>query len=480
MTSLIKNSFSGLLQHIVLACVTFVAIPIILKHFGPLQYGYFAQATVLTSINSLANLGLGQALTRFVASSEDKADRMEEFMVTFFVLLLVVLILLFSKLPVIGFLQNILFGESNSKSLELLNCVYYSTCILILGQSLKGLIDGCGFMYITNYIEMIYRIIYWISIILSVQYFGTLSSIGYAILFSTIIWFFGLVLMSSRDFTRVGYGFVKLRFAQKLKRQLLFGSSIYLSGIFSFGFEPLMRVIIANRYGLELAGIYDIALKIKDQIWGALRKLLLPLYPHFSGLYITDGINQLISIEKTLNVIIGMLSIVVLGVFPSLIPLWLPQLDQSSIIFIVYITLNYLLLSGSVIPYYLFLMTSKPGLLVYVQILMSSIATLLLIYSPVEDPKSAVIFAVFITLAASFLYFILLRLGSFQIHEQINILVFRPVYVLTVVYIIVFFGIHLIPSTAILVGILFALCFGWIYRLKFKELYFFGVKKMSS
>lgn len=63
-----KNSFSGFIQKIIIALITFLAIPIFIHTKGAQVYGIFATISVLGELGRLTELGFNKTLVKFLSN----------------------------------------------------------------------------------------------------------------------------------------------------------------------------------------------------------------------------------------------------------------------------------------------------------------------------------------------------------------------------------------------------------------------------
>lgn len=414
----------------------------LLNMLGQVQYGLFASITIITSVNSFTNLGLSQALTNTIASENDQGKANDAILVTFLFIAIIAITLTFLGpilLPRILGLMGLNTNENIDEAINLCYWIFASTLVLMFGQVFKAIIDGLGLIYISNYAELFYRVLYWLTIVIAAKWKG-ISLIGPAIFFSTVVWFMvllGITRHHYKNFTSHS-NIIQLRNA--FIKQIEFGWKIYVSGLISFGFEPLARLIILRRYGLVISGHMDIAIRVKNQVWGLVRKMLLPLFPYFSEKSKRDALIATVNIQNWLHPLLLILSILLSILMGPFIRMWLGGNSSSELVYlIVFITIVYVLLSATVVSYYLFLMSLGSYHLILIQLLNASVCLGSLLLLDNFDVFVNISISFVLALGSSYCYIILVAsklAKNLKIEEGLSKL---PIHLLTLLVLLTFF-----------------------------------------
>lgn len=99
---LTKNSLSGFVQKIIIAVVTFMAIPIFIRTKGTQIYGIYATISVLGELGRLTELGFNKTLVKFLSNQGRTKESSQDIIVA----TLVVLILLVPLTVFLFFADN--------------------------------------------------------------------------------------------------------------------------------------------------------------------------------------------------------------------------------------------------------------------------------------------------------------------------------------------------------------------------------------
>jgi hypothetical protein len=146
---------------------------------------------------------------------------------------------------------------SLSYTIDISGSVNFKICfsLQILGLLLivpSAIIDANQKIYISNICQFIYSMIYWGGMIIAVSAGGQLTLIGIIALSSAIMWF-SLVMMFSRHiWGKLEINGFRKNFIKTAKKQLTYGSKIYLSGLAGYLFEPLSKILLSNFIGVTV------------------------------------------------------------------------------------------------------------------------------------------------------------------------------------------------------------------------------------
>lgn len=355
---LFKNSISGVIQSILNILIVLGVIPFLLDNLGATIYGVFALLTVIGNLNVLTNLGLSQSLIKFIAqqgkSQESDYDIIICYLLSFVILLpLTIICIIFNKfiLLKILFIPEQLFLESKTLYFFLLASNFF----LIIGQISKSVLDARQLIVITNSIQIFYNILYWGLIFIVVKLGYSLPQIGLMSFLSALIWFSITTFISLKKWGNLKLNAIKYNYKRVIKKQFTYGMKIYFAGLIGFLFEPLTKILISNFIGISDVGIYDIALRIKNQFWGIITKIYYPIYPFLASVTDTKKIKFLINdIEQKAFIFILPFIIAVIFSTHSFVQLWIGQNVDKLTISIVVILVSYTI-GTIVIPNYQFL-----------------------------------------------------------------------------------------------------------------------------
>ena len=362
---LIKNSLFGVLQFVAVAVLTFVCVPIFINRLGEDAYGVFALVTILGNLNFFSSFGLNSALLVFLSKQGKTEESQRDIVVVLFstiiISLLLCSLLYIFKTPIIETIFAIP-QEYIASSAKLYDYLLLANLLLIIGQVGVSIVDALQKIYISNIIQFVYNIIYWLGLIVVVALGGGLDLIGLPLLFAAIVWF-ALIFWKARTL----WGSFKLtqplrpHFKRVIKKQFMYGAKIFTAGFCGFFLEPLSKILLSNFCGINLVAYYDIALRIKQQITGFFQKAAYPLFPYISEQPKTQKLNEMIAdMSKKITLIVTFLSLLITFTFPILVKLWLGEdYTQTTLIYILAICVSYILFSPPILPIYYYLQSKN-------------------------------------------------------------------------------------------------------------------------
>lgn len=373
-TIIIKNSISGIIQVILTAVLAFASVPIFINHLGIELYGVFALLSIVGNLNSLANFGLNGALVVYISKQGKGHQSNNDIIAT---LIFMTSVIIFIATFTIIFRSNILKGIFSipekyfSEATKLFVMLVLSNSILLLGQTATAVLDACQKIFINNISQFFYSFLYWGGIILVVLSGGGLYQIGILILFSATIWFFIVYFFAYKEWGSFNLKDSIVSFLPSLKKQIAYGSKIYFSGLISFLFEPLSKILLSNYIDLKAVGLFEIGYKIKSQTNGLIAKSLYPLFPFIAAnMPTTDFKLKLYDLSKKIQLFVVVISVIFLFCMPFLMKSWLGNsYTKEATIFVIVMTVSMLLFSPSKIPIYQYLLANNlAGRTFYIQL----------------------------------------------------------------------------------------------------------------
>lgn len=356
---LYKNSIWGVVQTVINLLLVFITVPIFINILGSESYGVFALVMVVGNLNTFTNLGLTSALVKFIAeqgkSEESNLDILVNFVLVVSATLPLTLIAInFDKFILLDILKipEKVFWEAKWLYFWLL----WANFLLLIGQVFKSILDGLQKVYVTSLQQIIYNILYWGFILAALILGFNLSAIGLVIFFAAFIWLLVTSFSAKKEWGKIAFVGLNKNFKNAAKKQLNYGLKIYAGGLIGFFYEPLSKILISNFIGIAEVGFYDIALKLKGQLWGFVSKIFYPLFPFISEqkdkILIRKYVHELE--QKTFLIVVPVIASVILLMHPF-IGLWIGRnVDIISITAIFVISFH--LIGSTVIPNYQYLM----------------------------------------------------------------------------------------------------------------------------
>jgi len=355
---LVSNSLSGVLQSFLNIILVFTVIPVFIKMLGVEQYGVFSLIITIGNLNLFTNLGLTSSLIKFLAEQgkvkESHYDIVVAFFITFIILLPITLsVAFFNRFILLKILRIPLsiFQDARIFFLFLLS----SNFLIILGQVAKAILDSGQKIVITNFIQISYNFVYWGSTLLVLLLGYNLPQIGMASFVAALIWFISITYQALKYWGKLSFTGLSDNYKRIAQKQLSYGSKIYTSGLISFFYVPFSKILISYFIGIQEVGFFDIAVRIKNQLWGVFEKIFYPLYPLLSSIKDKKKLRLLVHDleQKTFIFIIPLITIIIFVTKPF-VTLWLGQnvdIISTSIIFIV----TFFMIGVNVLPNYHFL-----------------------------------------------------------------------------------------------------------------------------
>jgi len=143
-------------------------------------------------------------------------------------------------------------------------------------------------------------------------------------------------------------------------KQLKYSLKIYTSGIIGFFYEPFTKILISNFLGVNEVGFYDIALRLKNQLWGFISKIFYPLFPFFAEqadpLTIKNYVHDLE--QKTFFVVIPII-VITIFIMEPFIQIWIGENVSIIALTSIFIISFHFIGSDTVIPNYQYLMAKE-------------------------------------------------------------------------------------------------------------------------
>jgi O-antigen/teichoic acid export membrane protein len=371
------NSITGVAQLIITVALTFLCIPIFMVSLGEVQYGIFCATTVIGSLSSFANLSLDATLIKYLSEQGRTQESSYDILSTLILLVVVLLPLSFCifllKDVILLNLLNVPV-EYLSSSTILLKYLLIANFFLLVGKVFTAILDSEHKIYLNNLYTFIYSTFYWGGIIVVISIGHGLEQIGIAICLSALLWFLLVFYSAMKTWGKIQTGQLRQNFRRIAKKQLNYSMKIYTGSLLNFCYEPLTKALISNLFGVTYVGLYENALKIKNNLLSVFTKLLYPINPMISHENDYDKLRDLIkNTSKILFYFVIPFIVILILCTKPIISLWLGgkiEPESISILTISTIILSCfsLLLSTTVTPIYLFLrIKNHPEKEIYLQ-----------------------------------------------------------------------------------------------------------------
>jgi O-antigen/teichoic acid export membrane protein len=380
---LTRNSLSGFIQKIIIAVVTFLAIPIFIRTKGTQVYGIFATIGVLGELGRLTELGFNKTLVKFLSVQGKTRESSQDIIVASSVVLSLLIPLTVFLFLADNFILTLVLKIPKADLSQSRQFYYYAVSanfFLLLGSLYSSVIESQRLIYKINQLQLIYSLLYWGLIILAILLGFGLREIGMAIFISAFIWFIlivGMLKYTWGHFDLTGFrGYLKV----SLKKLTNYSLKIYVSSLLGFFEEPLIKILVSHFFGIKYVGFLDVGIRVKSQLYRLLQTLVYPLFQLFSELTDKKNISFIMKdIEEKLFLLITPLCIVLATCSGSFIHLWLGSSESSIILSVIFISVGALLLQLTILPTLYYLTIYHPVILLFTQIV-GIVVSILIVY----------------------------------------------------------------------------------------------------
>jgi O-antigen/teichoic acid export membrane protein len=196
-----------------------------------------------------------------------------------------------------------------------------------------------------------------------------LPMIGTSIMSAAIIWFIATLIVCYKTWGRIRIKGMRPHAKRIVKKQLKYSLQIYASALIGLAYDPVTKVLISNFFGVTLVGVFDIALRIKRQIYSLMQQGLWPLFQLFSELKDKEKIRLLVhDLEQKIFYFVVPFFVVLLFITKPIITIWIGENIEVTSLSVICITGIYLLFSITVHPNYFFLTSRRPMKIVFIQL----------------------------------------------------------------------------------------------------------------
>ena len=368
-----RNAISGLMQYGILTVLTLALLLLFPRIKGDEAFGIYATLTIIGNLTIFTNLGLNHALIRFLASQGNTEESQADVVANIFLLTVVGIVVSVSCL----FIENWFIGYNRiSPSIYTTDVSFFYKCLavsnflLLLGQTFSSMLDAAHKIYLSNRAQIFYAIGYNGGIIAILLSNGNFQQMGIVAVATAFIWFIYMAFMAIQVWGVPQFSLLFSSGKKSIRKQVKYGSKIFASSAVNFFYEPLSKMLIARYFGLAFVGIFELAMKVRGQLWGIVYKLIYPSFPLFAE---TDDKAKHVAMVKNAQMLVMFCMIPVLAGLWISMSLVLPWVTNEHIelkyISICSMSSAYLLFSAVLIPTNFYLNAKgRPEVMVYAQI----------------------------------------------------------------------------------------------------------------
>ncbi len=372
MQNISKNLWFSVFNIVVTTVVTLFSIKFLLAGLGPVKFGLFSIITILNSLSSLLSFGLNYTLLHYLPkqgkTNESNLDIIVVLIISFAISIFIALVLyLFA--PQISSLIKVPLAYRP----ELMVFIKYiaGTIIFILPiQILLAVFDAEHKNFVSNIMQALFTILYWGLLAIISLHSSNLEDYGKALVMLYPCWYLilGVVffkIWGSLSVTRFGSNFFRV-----VRKHGKTGITYFLTNLVGYFNEPVSKLLVSRYIGLDVVAFFDIAMRVKNQVWGLFSKITYPLLPLFSSMKEKERIKSLIvTLTGVIFILASGISLYLITEGDYLVNLWLHNDSPVVANFIKISIAAYLMFSAVVFPvYYYFVAENKANYLSIIQL----------------------------------------------------------------------------------------------------------------
>ena len=355
MQNLSKNIWFSLLNIVFTTIVTLVAIRILLTTLGNVKFGVFSIITILNSLSSLFSFGLNYTLLHYIPKQgkgeESSMDIIVVLFISFFISLLLGGTVYFAAPAIAGLISTP--EELMGETVQFIRYISFTILFLLPIQILIAVFDAIQKNYISNILQVVFSFLYWSVLAASTLYSGNLADAGLSLSLLYPAWFFVLVICFKKIWGPVVIPKIKDQYQRIFRKHITSGSKYFATNIVGYLNEPISKLLISHFIGLESVAFFDIAMRVKNQVWGLFNKLTYPFLPYFSSQKDKLEVKkQIISLTAVILVFASIISLYFLWAGNYIVLLWLKSDSLVLVRFVIISVVSYLMFSAIVFPVY--------------------------------------------------------------------------------------------------------------------------------
>ena len=317
---LLRNAVSAVAETATIGISTFLLYYYAVAHLGVKAIGAWSLAAATASVSRIADVGVGNALMRFVpaALARDRKDeaiaQIETAFATIGALYLVVLLL---GEPLMVFTLK---ATVEAAELPLLLAIL-PFVLLSFWLSNVGLVFLCALAGVHRYDQrsiasMVGAVVWLVAAVALIPHFGIMGLVGSQVIQSGVVLLLAWILLRQH----LAVGLLPLRFSYaQLRTMLAFGAKLQIASISGLLFEPTTRVILSSWGGLTDVGYYEMASRMVMQVRSLLVSAVQASTPALADLHERDQSTAFQAYSKTLQTT-WLLTFPMMAAFAAFIP----------------------------------------------------------------------------------------------------------------------------------------------------------------
>lgn len=285
--TLAKNSTINLIGYVLPIFFVLFATPYIVKGFGKERYGLLSLTWMVLGYFSLFDLGLGPAVTKFVAEvigKESKDEISGIVWTTIFVQGLVGAMAALLLVAIIPFLTNKVFSIPSSLKGEARIAFYIAALyvpVLLTSGSFRGVLAAAQRFDLINIVKVPTQVSTYVAGIIGVYFQWDISVVVAMILCARIILLLVQIKMAITVFSEL----TRIRISKAIFCKIaVYGGWITLSNSINPVILYVDRFLIGATIGMAALTFYTVPFDLAARLWIISTSMTMTLFPAFSSL----------------------------------------------------------------------------------------------------------------------------------------------------------------------------------------------------
>lgn len=287
------NSFSGVVQFLIVSLVYFFAYPFLLRSLGQERFGLWALLGLPSQYVLLGGFGLSNALTKFLAETSPGQDTPRQAELVGSAAAIFIVIGGIITLAAFTWQRSIISWLNISPSLvvearALLVGMACVVCISLLATAYTSVLSGMQRMDLANGVQILSAVVTGGGIFVAIKLGWGLIGLMLVNASSALAMLVAGLFLSHR-IAQIPWKIVpKIRW-NTVVSLLSFGIHVYVAALFGMLLEPTMKVLLGRFTGLEAVSSFEIASRAAIQIRSLFFNVLFPILPASSLLMNDTG-----------------------------------------------------------------------------------------------------------------------------------------------------------------------------------------------
>lgn len=294
-----KSNILGFSRTLLAVPVYFLLTPYVINAIGKEFYGLWSLSTVVWTILSIGDFGFQNSLVHFTAMELDDHPKLSRLFNTAFffflaiAILFVTFVLVFNDFIIFGLLR--LNPACHREATFVIVSSAIGFAVRFMAAPYQAIIEGNQRVYYSQKVSLYWLIFNALSTLVGLHVFPSIYTVGIISILGNVL-VFGFFLVDARR--KYSYVMInpKLSTISTLKHVFPYSVWIQLASILIVLREPLLKTIIARKYGLDGLASFEVVYRLTLQCMSFVVVPLLTTLPVTSSLY--DRLPELRRIVK--------------------------------------------------------------------------------------------------------------------------------------------------------------------------------------